>query len=132
MKLKFAIVCDNAFVDSDGRLSIIQAFDTIFAPNFPAIHPRVSIVTNYSIESDTHKSPEYKQTLKMINVKTGKEIFKMERAIKPSAGRDSYVQYIANILGVTFPNEGKYDIVAQLNGEDFGTVASIKVSKETN
>ena len=132
MNLKFAIVCDNAFTDPEGRLNIIQVFDTIFAPNFPAIHPRLSIVTSYSLDKGDNKTEEYKQLLKIVNTKTGKEMFKLERAIKPNAGRDSYVQYIANIVGVTFPNEGRYEVLTQLNEKDFGTVASISVNKESN
>ena len=72
MKLRFAIVCDNAFTDSQGRLSIVQTFDNISAPGFPAIHPRISIVTSYILEKSDDKSREYKQILKIVNNKTGK------------------------------------------------------------
>lgn len=132
MNIKFAIVCDNAFVDAQGRLNIIQTFDNISTPGFPAIHPRVSIVTSYSLENSDDKTAEYKQTLKIINIKTGKEVYKRERAIKPLAGRDSSVQFITNIVGFAFPNEGRYEITTQLNEKPFGTVASINIHKDTN
>ena len=73
MKLRFIIISDNAFADETGRLSIIQAFDIIKAPSFPAIHPRLSIVARWDLENDAEKRQSHKQEIIIREKNSGKE-----------------------------------------------------------
>ncbi|NMB91949.1 hypothetical protein GYA37_03855 [candidate division WWE3 bacterium] len=131
MKLNFAIICDNAFTDEVGRLNIIQTFDVIFAPNFPAIHPRLSIVTNYALEEKDKKDEEYKQTLTIINSSAKEPIISLENVVTPKVGKERNIQYITNIVGLSFPVESVYEVSARVNGKDFGKVVAINVDRST-
>ncbi|MFZ2664482.1 MAG: hypothetical protein WAX66_03915 [Patescibacteria group bacterium] len=131
MKLNFAIICDNAFTDEVGRLSIIQTFDVIFASNFPAIHPRLSIVTNYALEEKDKKDEGYKQVLTIVNASTREPMLSLENIVTPKIGKESNIQYITNIVGLSFPAEGIYEVSTKVNGKDFGKVAIINVNKST-
>lgn len=132
MKLKFAIICNNAFTDGEGKLNIIQVFDIIFASGFPTIQPQLSVATKYDFEEDNNKEKEYKQILVFIQEKTGKELLKAEKTIKPVRDKKGGLQYVVNVIGFVFPDQGKYTVRASLNGEDFGEIASLEVKKQPN
>ncbi len=54
MKVNFIHVCDTAFLSTSGNLNIIGIFESIFAPNLPVIHPRITIVANIEGEIGPH------------------------------------------------------------------------------
>ncbi len=135
MKLKFAIVCNNAFTDSNGRLNIVQTFDNINTPGFPAIHPRFSIVTSYEFENGDSRRKDCTQILKIIHEGTGKEVATIKKTLSPKKS-DSQIQYIANFIGLPFEKEGKYLVELTLNKKKYpeksGHAAYMTVQKELN
>jgi hypothetical protein len=42
MNLQVAVLCDAA-TDENGKLNLLGAFDTIYAPQLPAVHPQCAI-----------------------------------------------------------------------------------------
>ena len=42
MNIQVAVLCDAA-TDDNGKLNLLGAFDTIYSPQLPAIHPQCSI-----------------------------------------------------------------------------------------
>jgi uncharacterized protein DUF6941 len=57
LKIEIFTLCDAA-ADYIGRLSILGVFDTIFAPQVPAVHPHCSVALRMrfaKIESGAHK-----------------------------------------------------------------------------
>ncbi|HEX3800745.1 MAG TPA: hypothetical protein VH413_18775 [Verrucomicrobiae bacterium] len=57
MDIQIAVVCDAA-TDSNGRLNLLGAFDTIHAAQLPVVHPHCSIVlrmTFSKVEEGEHK-----------------------------------------------------------------------------
>ncbi len=131
MKLRFIIICDNAFTDESGRLNIVQAFDIIKAPGFPAIHPRLSIVTRWDFENEGEKKRSHKQGLVIFEKATGKELVKIpERPLTPKPGQDTSLQFINNISGLKFDSAGTYQI--QVNLDDKQEEVSLEVKKEPN
>jgi len=118
MKLRFIIISDNAFADETGRLTIIQAFDNISASGFPAIHPRISIVTRWDLNSEEEKMMTHKQTIAIYEKSTGNEIAKTpERTLKANPGHDSSIQFINNIIGIKFDRAGVYQVKVQMDDE---------------
>jgi len=114
MKLKFIIICDNAFIDQGGKLNIIQSFDNIATPGFPAIHPRLSIVTRWEFEEGDDKLIGHKQKLIIAEEKT------KETIAEPP-------EYINNIIGLKFDREGLYKIHVYMDGEKSEDEASFEV-----
>lgn len=107
IKLNFLHICENAFTDEKGRLSVINIFDEIRSKGLPAIHSRFSIVSNISGELR-----EYKQKIKIISP-SNKEIVGVEGDIK-TTGKNNF---IVNFLNVVFPEIGKYQIQIFVNDE---------------
>src|SRR5258706_5152179 len=57
MDIQIAILCDAA-TDTNGKLSILGTFDTIYTSQLPAVHPQCSIalrMTFSKVEEGPHK-----------------------------------------------------------------------------
>ena len=57
MNIQVAVLCDAATEDN-GKLNLLGAFDTIFAPQLPAVHPQCAValrVTFMSGDEGDHK-----------------------------------------------------------------------------
>lgn len=57
MNIQVAVLCDAA-TDENGKLSLLGAFDTIYAQQLPAVHPQCSIalrVTFTGVDEGTHQ-----------------------------------------------------------------------------
>ncbi len=46
--LNFTIICDDIRQEMGGKLSLMGLFENIYAPKFPAVHPRIAILTEWS------------------------------------------------------------------------------------
>jgi len=46
--LNFTIICDDVRQEMGGKLSLMGLFENIYAPKFPAIHPRIAIMTEWA------------------------------------------------------------------------------------
>lgn len=127
MKLNFAIICDNAFTDSRDRLNIIQTLDTIIAPDFPAIHPRLTIVTNFSVEKKDDRNKEYIQAviIKHKNEETKLAELKTKNKLKKGINN---LQFIAYFVGLKFHEEGLHDVIIKLNDKEISQI-SFQVKK---
>ena len=57
MNIQVAVLCDAA-TDDNGKLNFLGAFDTIYAPQLPAVHPQCAValrVAFMSGEEGAHK-----------------------------------------------------------------------------
>ncbi len=57
VSINVATFCDSA-TDDNGKLSLKGAFDTVFAPRFPAVHPHCSLAVRLAFTGEqlgTHK-----------------------------------------------------------------------------
>lgn len=102
-KLNFAHVCENAFTSSDGKLNVIGIFNQINALNFPAIHPRLMIVT--SVAGEARK---YSESIEIVSPK-GDVIARAGNPIEIFKDGGS-ANFIADFVGIVFPEEGTYKI----------------------
>ena len=46
--LNFVIICDDVRQEIGGKISLMGLFENIYATKFPAIHPRLAIMTEWS------------------------------------------------------------------------------------
>ena len=54
VQINVATICDSA-TNNNGKLSMQGTFDTIFAPSFPATHPRCSVALRLTFGADQMK-----------------------------------------------------------------------------
>lgn len=132
MKFKYAIISDNAFGDEAGRTNIIQTYDIILTKGFPAMHPRLTITTKYELEDTDDKKKKYVQLLKIVEQKTGRDIFKATQNVTPEEGKANHIEFISKIVGIQFEKEGKYNIEIKLDDEKIDSDASFLVKQVSN
>ncbi len=46
--LNFTIICDDIRQEMGGKLSLMGLFENSYAPKFPAVHPRIAILSEWS------------------------------------------------------------------------------------
>lgn len=103
IKLNFVIVCDNAFIaQGTNSLNIIGIFNRIGAPKFPAVYPRMVVVTNMTGEIGDHT-----QIITLKNRLTGEKIAELPGKLKINEiGQNA--QFMGNFFNVVFPSAGEY------------------------
>ena len=108
LKLDFAIICDNAFLDANGKLNINGVFDTIKSTGFPAAHKNMSIVIKM-------KMPEglYNEIVKIK--RNGSDIVSTPET-KIKKDKSGTHQFIHHFINTIFPEAGDYAVEIQING----------------
>jgi len=109
IKLNFLHVCENAFVSQDGKLSIIGIFNQIKADNFPAAHPKLSIVS--SVSGGVGK---YAEIIEIVSPRA-EVIAQVENDIEIQREGGS-ANLIASFVNLIFLMSGKYTIRIKING----------------
>lgn len=115
MKLNFAILCDNAFTDKEGRLNVIQKFERIYTDRLPTTYPRVTVVTNFFINEE-ERDKEYIQTLEIKKDGSSDIILTTNQISVTPIGDVDYINYINYINALTFDSDGVYKIFIKING----------------
>jgi len=46
--LNFTILCDDVRQEMGGKISLMGLFENIYSANFPAVHPRLAIINEWS------------------------------------------------------------------------------------
>lgn len=116
-KLNFLHICDSVLVSNTGNISLINIFNTIFSPNFPAIHPRFTVFCN--IVGDVGE-PDIKISVLDSEKKIIAEVSGKININIPN----SEANFIANFLNILFTKEGEYSVEVKIdnvkiNDKDF-------------
>ncbi len=123
VKLKFVHVSENAFFSQEGKLNVIGVFDRISSVNFPALQPAFSISIGLSGEKGMHKI-----SMALISPTEKKPIVTIggDLEIKDDNGG---AHFVANLVGLPFPEPGKYVIKVEIDGNFVDESNSINVEK---
>lgn len=111
--IEFAHICENVIVAQNGNLSIINIFNQITASNFPAVHPKLTVVigatgdegeyeVNVEIKKRGEDEPLVAQTLP----------YKMKVPKSPSQGRLYIIFSPFEIKSM-----GNYEIIISVAGQ---------------
>lgn len=124
IKIKYAILCDDAFTSEHGKLNIIGIFDFIKFPKFPAGHAKFCLAIRlFGQESEDEHSIEVElfsgsnQSVAHI-----KSVFKI--------GKTKKSNFLAYFLNTIFEEAGNYYIKVKINGVDTGEKFDVVVEKE--
>ncbi len=127
MDVSLALLADYANVTRDGKLNIMGVFDTIFAEQFPAVHPQMQLVVRLEAnpaEAGSRKKLEIKlmtedgRLLFAIGTELG---FEVKDPTKP-LGEMLKSDHIIGLQNVRFEQPGDYQIVILVNEETKKTV----------
>ncbi len=123
MNIQAAVLCDAA-TDDNGKLNLLGAFDTIYTPQLPAIHPQCSIALRVTFFA----GDEGKHSLRLNFVDAdGHSIMPDFQPIPvevtlPEDMHFGTRNFIANIQQLKFENPGLYSIDVTLDGQALASI----------
>ena len=122
MNIQVAVLCDAATDDND-KLNLLGSFDTIYAPQLPAVHPQCAVALRVTFSAGDEG--QHTLTLNFINA-DGRSILQgIELPVPVTLPDDAHFltrNFIVNIQQLKFDEPGLYSVDVRLDNE---TVASV-------
>jgi hypothetical protein len=123
MQLKFAMLADWAGETREGKLVISGEFDTIFAPQVPAVHPSMYFVAR--LHANITEGSDHTLVLSLISPaqETIVQTDEIPFAFLPSGpGRPLKGQVIVHVSPLELPAIGKYHFELRVDNRLMETV----------
>ena len=112
-----AAMCEDARVDSNGRMSLTGIFHTVEANHFPCVHPRMFLGCSIPITLANHLERWLVQ-VDLINP-DGKHLARVVNDSRLMVGYQSepaWFDFTAEVKNLTFPLPGDYQFSILING----------------
>lgn len=122
MNIQVAVLCDAA-TDDNGKLNLLGAFDTIYAPQMPAIHPQCAVALRATFQPGDEGNRQL--SLNFINADGRSILQAIELQVAVTLPEDAHFltrNFIVNIQQLKFDEPGLYSVDVRLDNE---TVASV-------
>ena len=115
MNIQVAVLCDAA-TDDNGKLNLLGAFDTIYAPQLPAVHPQCSVALRVTFMSGDVGARKLK--LNFVNADGRSIMPPIDIPVAVALPDDAHFvtrNFIVNIQGLKFPEVGLYSVDIRLD-----------------
>ena len=112
-----AVLCDAA-TDDNGKLNVLGSFDTIYAPQLPAVHPQCAVALRVTFMSGDEGAR--KLALNFVNADGHAIMPTIEIPVEVALPDDAYFltrNFIFNIQQLKFAEAGLYSVDIRLDGE---------------
>jgi hypothetical protein len=117
MNIQVAVLCDAATEDH-GKLNLLGAFDTIYAPQLPAVHPQCAVALRVTFMSGDEGAR--KLALNFVNADGRAIMPPIEIPVSVALPDDVHCltrNFIVNIQQLKFAEAGLYSVDVRLDGE---------------
>ena len=117
MNIQVAVLCDAA-TDDNGKLNLLGSFDTIYAPQLPAVHPQCAVALRVTFMSGD-EGPR-KLVLNFVNADGRAIMPPIEIPVEVALPDDAYFltrNFIINIQQLKFTEAGLYSVDLRLDDE---------------
>ena len=117
MNIQVAVLCDAATSDNE-KLNLLGAFDTIYAPQLPAVHPQCAVALRVTFEPGDEGAR--KLALNFVNADGRAIMPPIEIPVAVTLPDDAYFltrNFIINIQQLKFTEAGLYSVDLRLDGE---------------
>lgn len=122
MNIQVAVLCDAATNDNE-KLNLLGAFDTIYAPQMPAVHPQCAVALRATFLPGDEGTR--KLTLNFINA-DGRSIMQaIELPVPVALPDDAHFltrNFIVNIQQLKFTEPGLYSVDVRLDDESQASI----------
>lgn len=122
MNIQVAVLCDAA-TDDNGKLNLLGAFDTIYAPQFPAVHPQCSVALRITFMPGDEG--DRKLGLNFVDADGHGIMPPIELPIPVALPDDAHFvtrNFIINIQQLKFVEAGAYSVDVQFDGESQASI----------
>ncbi|MDE3067306.1 MAG: hypothetical protein KGJ60_07110 [Verrucomicrobiota bacterium] len=117
MNIQVAVLCDAA-TDDNGKLNLLGAFDTIYAPQLPAVHPQCAVALRVTFTAGDEG--QRRLQLNFVNA-DGRGIMQpVEIPVAVALPDDAHFvtrNFIVNIHQLKFTEAGLYSVDVRLDGQ---------------
>ena len=123
MNIQVAVLCDAA-TDDNGKLNLLGAFDTIYAPQMPAVHAQCAVALRATFQPGDEGTR--KLTLNFINA-DGRPIMQgiPPMPVPVTLPDDAHFltrNFIVNIQQLKFAEPGLYSVDVRLDDESQASI----------
>lgn len=108
--LSFTLLCDDVRQEVGGKISIMGIFEDIYAPVFPAVHPRLATINEWS-----DGAGEFETALKILSPDRKTVVRETTTRLKLGDARHKH-RDIAIHLNIEFKEPGTYWVETYLDG----------------
>ena len=122
MNIQVAVLCDAA-TDDNGKLNFLGAFDTIYAPQLPAVHPQCAVALRVTFNAGDEGTR--KLMLNFVNADGRAIMPPIEIPVAVALPDDAYFltrNFIVNIQQLRFTEPGLYRVDVRLDGESQASI----------
>ena len=122
MNIQVAVLCDAA-TDDNGKLNLLGSFDTIYAPQLPAVHPQCAVALRVTFMSGD--VGERKLKLNFVNADGHAIMPPIDIPVTVTLPDDAYFltrNFIINIQQLKFTEAGLYSVDVRLDDKSQGNI----------
>ncbi len=122
MNIQVAVLCDAANEDN-GKLNLLGAFDTIYAPQLPAVHPQCAVALRVTFMSGDEEAHQLK--LNFVNADGRSIMPSIEIPVSVVLPEDVHFltrNFIVNIQQLKFIEAGLYSVDVRLDDKSHGNI----------
>ncbi|HEU5396009.1 MAG TPA: hypothetical protein VFV81_02500 [Verrucomicrobiae bacterium] len=122
MHIQIAVLCDAA-TDDNGKLNLLGAFDTICAPQFPAVHPQCSVALRITFMSGDEGNRKLK--LNFVDADGRSIMPPIDIPVAVTLPDDAHFvtrNFIVNIQGLKFAEAGLYSVDVRVDDKSRGNI----------
>jgi len=124
MNVQVAILCDAATQEAGSeKLNLLGAFDTIYAPQLPAIHPQCAVALRITFA--TADEGQHKVALTFINADGRPVMPAMEIPVIVALPEDVHFvtrNFVVNIQQLKFAEVGLYSVDILMDGRSLASI----------
>jgi hypothetical protein len=123
MDVALALLADFANQSVDGKLNVLGVFDTIYAAQYPAVHPEMKLVIRFRLHPAELEEPPKRIQIQLRDDQ-GKKVAELGGEIKvvlpeggPPSGEMVSSDFILGINGLPLEHPGSYEFVVLVNSD---------------
>ncbi len=123
MNVQVAVLCDAATQDSNSKLNVLGAFDTIIAVQLPAVQPQCAVALRATFAGEDEG--QHKLALNFINADGRSIMPPIEFPVAVTLPDDVHfmtLNFIVNIQQLQFPGAGLYSVDIRFDGKSQASI----------
>jgi len=117
MRVRLALLADSANVSREGKLNILGVFDTIYARQFPTVHPQMQLVIRF--EASPEEAGSTHQIEVQLVTQDGRVAIRLPATMtvgRRELGEVIGIDHILALNNVTLEEPGRYTFRIAVDG----------------
>jgi len=116
----FFLLCENAILDDQKRLTLVNLFEVLNTNSVPVMHPQFYLVANLFIKK-SYKNKTLKVSFSIISP-SGKEVLTNPPVISKPVFKGKNEGFIVRLNRLLFSEFGKHSVKLLINRHEFASM----------